>query len=121
MRVAITTDDLEHVGPFARARHVFVYDVRRSGSRLLRTYHVGPAGARCDPQGLSRRGAALEGCLLLLTEEIGPGGTAVARAKDVEVVRVIRSRPIGEVLGAMERELASMRPWTRRVILGGTR
>jgi len=74
MRVAVTTNDLETVDvPFGRARHVVVYEVRRDRAHLQRVFAFDAPPARCDRRALRQRGAALEGCVVLFTLEIGEG------------------------------------------------
>jgi nitrogen fixation protein NifX len=119
MRVAVTTNDLETVDvPFGRARHVVVYEVRRDRAHLQRVFAFDAPPARCDRRALRQRGAALEGCVVLFTLEIGEVGAAIARARDVHPVRVARPRSIADVLATLRRDLAIMRPWSRAAVLG---
>lgn len=119
MRVAVTTNDLETVdAAFGRARHVVTYDVRRDRVRLERVFAFDVPPVRCDRKALRQRGAALEGCVVLFTLEIGGAGAAVARARDVHPVSVRCPRSISDVLATLRRDLACMRPWSRAALLG---
>lgn len=117
MRIAVTTDDREHVdAPFGLARHICIYEVAREGARFLETHRFPERAPGCDGDALARRVAALKNCTLLYTLEIGSRGSARALANGVRTVRVVRPRPISEVLSALRADLEAVPPWLRSLL-----
>ncbi len=118
MRIAVTTNDLEHVdSSFGLTRQILIYEVTRRTTRLLVTYRFPARRPGCDRRDLGHRAAALKNCTLLYTLEIGAKGAAKAIANGVRTVRVVRPRPIPEILTTLQADLESMRPWFRGLLL----
>ena len=118
MRVAVTTNDLQHVDvSFGLAEHIAIYEVNRRGTRLVETYHFPGRTPGCDNKGLSQRAAALKNCTLLYTVEIGNAASARTYANGVLCVRVGRPRAIRDVLSTLSVDLEAMRPWFRSILV----
>jgi nitrogen fixation protein NifX len=115
MRIALTTDDLEHVdAAFGQARHLVTYEVSRGAIRQLARFDFPPHTGSCNDQALRRRAAALKNCLLVYTLEICRAGRLHAIRQAVSAIPVARRRPIAEVLEALRAGLAGRHgPWMR--------
>ena len=118
MRVAVTTNDLVHVdASFGRAHHLVIYEVRPAGVRRRQAFDFPARAGGCDGRALAWRAAALKGCLVVCTLEIGGAGRALAARQGAAPVLVARPRPIAEVLETLRAALAGpMRPWVRRAL-----
>lgn len=124
LRVAIATDDLEHLNAhFGSARKFAIYEVWKTGHRFVAAHEFADVTAqkgRHDDQDdrISPKIAALDGCALLFALAIGgPSAAKVVRA-GIHPIKRKAPEPIADVLAQVQEMLNGTPPPFLRKILG---
>ena len=114
MKVAFATQDLVTVDAhFGWTPHLLVYEVDRSGARLVARHDFAGAEEDGDEDKLGPRLAALEGCAVVVALAMGGSAAARAGASGARAVKTGEPRPIEAVLERLGRAAS---PWLRKAL-----
>ena len=117
MRVAFTSTTGETIDQhFGHASHFFVWEIGPDAAAPLGRVEALTAG-RDEEDGTAARAAALAGCTIVYTEQIGGPAAAKLVARRIHPMKTQAAVPVSEVVGKLQEVLRGRPPpWLKKAM-----